>query len=55
MYLSVFAALPGPLSRAHYDRKRSEGKDHRLALICLARRRSNILYSRLNNGTTYQP
>jgi hypothetical protein len=55
MYLSAFASLRDPQSRRYYDRKRAEGKNHRSALICLARRRSNVLYSMLDNGTTYQP
>jgi hypothetical protein len=55
MYLSAFASLRDPQSRTYYDRKRAEGKNHRSALICLARRRNNVLYSMLDNGTTYQP
>lgn len=55
MYLSAFAALRDPLSRTYYDRKRAEGKNHRSALICLARRRSNVLYAMLSNGSTYTP
>lgn len=38
-FLSAFAALKDPLSRAYYDRKRAEGKRHNQALIALARRR----------------
>lgn len=55
MYLSAFAALSDPLSRTYYDRKRAEGKNHRSALICLARRRSNVLYAMLSNGSKYTP
>lgn len=55
MYLSAFASLRDPQSCTYYDSKRAEGKNHRSALICLARRRSDVLYSMLNNGTTYQP
>lgn len=54
MYLSVFASLREPASRAYYDRKRAEGKNHRSALICLARRRSDVLYAMLTHGTTYR-
>ncbi|KQU06337.1 transposase [Rhodococcus sp. Leaf7] len=54
MYLSAFASLREPASRAYYDRKRTEGKNHRSALICLARRRSNVLYAMLSSGTTYR-
>ncbi len=55
MYLSAFAALRDPLSRTYYDRKRAEGKNHRSALISLARRRSNVLYAMLSNGSKYTP
>ncbi|WP_143545839.1 IS110 family transposase [Rhodococcus sp. 14-2470-1a] len=54
MYLSAFAALKDPVSRAYYDRKRAEGKNHRSALICLARRRSSVLYAMLTNETHYR-
>ena len=42
-FLSAFASLADPLSRAYYDRKRAEGKKHNAALICLARRRVDVL------------
>jgi hypothetical protein len=53
MYLSAFVALRDPLARAYYDRKRAEGKNHRSALICLARRRSSVLYSMLVHRSVY--
>jgi transposase len=53
-YLSAFAALKDPLSRAYYDRKRAEGKRHNQALIALARRRCDTLYALLRDGTLYQ-
>ena len=34
MFLSAFAALSDPTSRAYYDRKRAQGKKHNAALIC---------------------
>ena len=34
MYLSAFASLRDPVSRAFYDRKRAEGKKHTAAVIC---------------------
>lgn len=55
MYLSAFAALKDPISRAYYDRKRAEGKNHRSALICLARRRSNVVYAMLKTQELYRP
>ena len=55
LFLSAFAALHDPTSRAYYDRKRAEGRKHNAALICLARRRCDVLYAMLKNKTLYQP
>jgi transposase len=55
LFLSAFAALGDPTSRGYYDRKRAEGKKHNAALICLARRRCDVLYAMLKNKTLYQP
>ncbi|MFV2126289.1 IS110 family transposase [Micromonospora sp. LOL_013] len=54
-FLSAFAALADPLSRAYYDRKRAEGKKHNAALICLARRRVDVLHAMLRTQRPYQP
>lgn len=54
LFLSSFAALHDPTSRAYYDRKRAEGKKHNAALICLARSRCDVLYAMLKNKTLYQ-
>ena len=54
LFLSAFAALHDPDSRAYYDRKRAAGKKHNAALICLARRRVDVLHAMLRNGTYYQ-
>ncbi|WP_455908141.1 IS110 family RNA-guided transposase [Streptomyces hydrogenans] len=54
LYLSAFAALKDPLSRAYYDRKRAEGKRHNQALIALARRRCDTLFAMLRDGAVYQ-
>jgi transposase len=54
-FLAAFAALSDPTSRAYYDRKRAEGKKHNAALICLARRRCDVLYAMLRTNTHYQP
>ncbi|MCD2147557.1 IS110 family transposase [Gordonia paraffinivorans] len=54
LFLSAFAALHDPTSRAYYDRKRAEGKKHNAALICLARRRCDVLYAMLKNKTFYR-
>ena len=54
MFLSAFAALRDPDSRTYYDRKISQGKRHNQALLALARRRSDVLYAMLRDGTLYQ-
>ena len=54
-FLAAFAALADPASRTYYDRKRAEGKKHNAALICLARRRVDVLHAMLRTKTTYQP
>ena len=54
-YQSAFASLrSAPESRAFYDRKRAEGKRHPQALIALARRRVNVLWAMLRDGTTFE-
>jgi transposase len=54
-YQSAFASLRStPESRAFYDRKRAEGKKHTQALIALARRRVNVLWAMLRDGTTFE-
>jgi len=55
LFLSAFAALRDPESRAYYDRKITQGKRHNQALIALARRRSDVLFAMLRDGTLYQP
>jgi transposase len=47
MFLSAFAALRDPVSRAYYARKISQGKRHNQALIALARRRCDVLFAML--------
>jgi transposase len=55
-YQSAFASLrSAPESRAFYDRKRAEGKRHTQALIALARRRVNVLWAMLRDGTAFEP
>jgi transposase len=54
-YQSAFASLrSAPESRAFYDRKRQQGKRHTQALIALARRRVNVLWAMLRDGTTFE-
>lgn len=42
------------LSKASYDRKRVEGKRHTAAVMCLARRRLNVLFAMVKNGAFYK-
>jgi len=53
-FLAAFAALSDPTSRTYYDRKRAEGKKHNAALICLARRRCDVLFAMLRTKTFYR-
>ncbi|MEU9191345.1 IS110 family transposase, partial [Streptomyces sp. NPDC048484] len=43
-----------PVSKAYYDRKRSEGKGHKQAVLTLARRRTNVLWAMIRDKTPYQ-
>lgn len=49
------ASTCDPESAAYYQRKRAEGKKHNAAVICLARRRCDVIYAMLKTGTLYQP
>ena len=54
-YQLAFASLRGPPgSRAFYDRKRREGQRHTQAMVALARRRVNVLWEMLRDGTTFE-
>jgi transposase len=54
MFLAAFASLRSADSRAFYDRKRAEGKRHNAALICLARRRCNVILAMLATRQPYR-
>lgn len=54
-FLSAFAALADPASRTYYDKKIKQGKHHTQAILCLARRRADVLFAMLRDGTFYQP
>jgi transposase len=55
-YLSSLTAIRfDEPSRIYYDRKRSEGKVHVQAILSLARRRVNVLWAMLRDGTPYSP
>jgi hypothetical protein len=47
------ASCHDPVSRAYYNRTRAEGKKHNAAVICLARRRCDVIYSMLKHGALY--
>jgi len=53
-YLAAFSSLKHPPSRTYYDRKRSEGKRHTQAVLCLARRRVDVLHAMLTTNTPYR-
>ena len=56
MFLAAFvAAQHDPAARAYYQRKRAEGKKHNAAIICLARKRCDIILAMLKTATPYQP
>lgn len=54
MFLAAFASLRSPDSRAFYDRKRAEGKKHNAAIVCLARRRCDVILAMIKTGQHYQ-
>ena len=54
MFLAAFASLRDPASRAYYDRKRAEGKKHNAAVICLARRRCDVILTMLRSQQPYR-
>ena len=56
MYMSALTAIRcDPASKAYYQRKRDEGKRPIPATICLARRRTNVLYALIRDNRTWQP
>ena len=56
MFIAAFVATQhDPDARAYYQRKRAQGKAHNAAVICVARRRTNIILAMLKTQTPYQP
>ena len=56
MFQAAFVASQhDPDARAFYQRKRAEGKRHNAAIICVARKRCNIILTMLKTQTPYQP
>ena len=54
MFLAASASLRDPAPTAFYDRKRAEGKRHNAALICLARRRRDVILAMLRTRQPYR-
>lgn len=48
------AARYCPQSRTYYQRKRSEGKNHKQAVLSLARRRLDVLWAMLRDNTPFR-
>jgi transposase len=54
-YMSAMVASRScPVSKAFYERKRAEGKNHKQAIIALARRRLNVLWALIRDGRTFE-
>ena len=48
------AARCCPVSKKFYDRKRGEGKEHKQAVLALARRRLNVLWALIRDNRTFE-
>lgn len=56
MFLAAFVASQhDPTAKNYYQRKRTEGKHHNAAVICVARRRCDLILAMLKNQTPYNP
>jgi transposase len=53
LWLSSFCSLHHDPCRHYYARKRSEGKKHNAAILCLARRRCDLIHKMLSTGLSY--
>ncbi len=53
LWLSAFCSLHHQPARDYYARKRSEGKKHNAAILCLARRRCDLIHKLLSTGLSY--
>lgn len=53
LFQAAFASLRHAPSRTYYDRKRAQGKRHTQAVLCLARRRVDVLYAMLSRALPY--
>jgi hypothetical protein len=48
-----FSIRSCPESRQFYERKRAEKKQHKQAVLALARRRVNVLFAMIRDGQCY--
>ena len=56
MFLAAFVtAQHDPDACAYYERKRAEGKRHNAAIICVARRRCDLILAMLKTASPYDP
>jgi transposase len=55
LWMSAFCSLRHERSRIYYARKRAQGKKHNAAVVCLARRRCDVIHAMLRTGTLYNP
>jgi len=54
MFIAAFVATQhDPNAKAYYQRKRDEGKRHNAAVICVARRRCDLVLAMLKTQTPY--
>ncbi|MEU4772482.1 transposase [Micromonospora sp. NPDC023644] len=54
LWMAAFtAARECPTSRAYYEKRRGEGKDHRQATLALARRRVDVLWALVRDQKTF--
>lgn len=55
LYLSAYNSIrSSQASKAYYARKRAEGKPHKAAVLCLARRRCEVLHAMLRTMEPYR-
>jgi transposase len=54
LFLAAFSSLRHGPSRTYYDRKRAQGRRHAQAVLCLARRRVDVLHAMLSQGVHYR-
>ncbi|MER6755572.1 transposase [Micromonospora echinofusca] len=56
LWMAAFtAARECPTSRAYYEKKRAEGKNHRQAILALARRRVDVLWALIRDRESFTP